>query len=270
MEQRLTRARRRLRERGDYEGEGPRDAGGRFGAVLRAVYLLFNEGYWSTSDEAPVRADLCRLAVGLARSLHEAFAHEAEAAGLLALLLLHDARRGARIGPDGAPVPMPQQDRARWDRDSIAAATALLEATLARGEPGPMQIEAAVSAVHCRARSPAETDWAEIAALYGVLEALRPSPSVRVNRAFAVARSEGARAGLAVLDEGGGDERRAPYDSLVRGALLAEAGEPGRARVELERAESGARNAHERAQIRAQIEALGPAPAPATKRQSKR
>lgn len=133
-----------------------------------------------------------------------------------------------------------------------------------------MQLEAAVSAVHCRARSAAETDWAEIAALYGVLEALRPSPAVRVNRAFAVARVEGPRAGLAVLDGGGADGRRAVYDSLVRGALLAEAGEPDRARTELERAREGARNAHERAQIRAQIEALGPAPTPAAKRQSRR
>jgi len=172
MEQRLTRARRRLRERGDYEGALPEDAHDRVDAVLRAIHLLFNEGYWSTDDDAPIRAKLCRLAVGLARSLLEAFPNAPEVAGLLSVLLLHDARRGARLNDKGEPVPLPEQDRARWDSDAIVSATALLERALAAAKPGPFQIEAAISAVHCRARTPEETDWREFGSKKKLFEAL--------------------------------------------------------------------------------------------------
>ncbi|HEX3598364.1 MAG TPA: sigma-70 family RNA polymerase sigma factor, partial [Polyangiaceae bacterium] len=200
MEQRLSRARQRLRERGDYEGTAPDASLERVPAVLRALHLLFNEGYWSTSNDAPIRADLCRLAIGLARSLLAAFPATPEVAGLVALLLLHDARRGARLDGSGAPMPLPDQDRTRWDHGTIAAATELLERTLATGNPGPFQIEAAIAAVHCHARRADDTDWNEIAALYELLEAVRPIPAVRVNRAFATARAEGPAAGLALLE----------------------------------------------------------------------
>lgn len=252
MEQRLARARKRLRDRGDYDGARPEDSLDRLDAVLRTVHLLFNEGYWSTDDGAPIRGDLCRLAVGLARSLAAAFPDEPEAAGLLALLLLHDARRDARLSASGEPVPLPEQDRSRWDVVSITAGTELLERALSAGRPGPFQIEAAISAVHCRARTADETDWTEIAWLYELLEAKRPSPAVRVNRAFAVARARGAEAGLALL-EGAND---APYAHLVRGVLLEELHRLDEARVSLERARASARNAHEAAQITSRLERM--------------
>lgn len=261
MEQRLTRARQRLRERGDHEGAFPERAHDRLDAVLRAIHLLFNEGYWSTDDEAPVRGELCRLAVGLARSLLEAFPGEPEAAGLLSLLLLHDARRGARFDEKGAPVSLQEQDRDRWDGAAIAAATQLLERALAAGKPGPFQIEAALSAVHCRARTADETDWREIASLYALLESFRPTPAVRVNRAFAVGRAEGPSAGLALLDGGGSiDVSGYPYVHLVRGALLGELGRFREARESLLVASDLARNAHERRQIEARIGRLDPGP----------
>jgi RNA polymerase sigma-70 factor (ECF subfamily) len=257
MEQRLTRARQRLRTRGDYEGSSPEDGRERIGAVLRTIHLLFNEGYWSTASDAPIRADLCRLAIGLARSLLETYPEEPEVAGLSSLLLLHDARRGARLDARGEPVPLPEQDRARWDHETIRSATALLERALEAGAPGPFQVEAAIAAVHCRAAAVSETDWGEIAALYAVLEALRPTPAVRVNRAFAVARASGPAQGLALLDRRDPiDTGSHPYVHLVRGALLEELGQHDAAKRALERAEVHARNAHERAQIRRRIERL--------------
>lgn len=264
IEQRLTRARQRLRELGDPEGAAPGNSQERMDAVLRAIHLLFNEGYWSTRDEAPIRVELCRLAIGLARSVLEAFPTVPEAAGLLALFLLHDARRGARSDPNGEPIALPQQDRERWDQGAIAAATLLLERTLAAGHPGPFQIEAAISAVHCRAGRAEDTDWREIAALYLLLERLRPTPAVRVNRAFAVARSSGPGDGLALLDAADMPGISTyPYVHLVRGTLLSELGRDDDARMELDLAEGRARNAHERAQIqsrRTELEKSGSDP----------
>jgi RNA polymerase sigma-70 factor (ECF subfamily) len=257
MDQRLTRGRRRLRERGEYEAPRVDAARDRLDPVLAVIHLLFNEGYWSTHDEAPIRGELCRLAVGLGRSLHATFPAEPEVAGLLALMLLHEARRPARTAASGAPVPLPEQDRARWDRQAIAEGTALLDVALRAGAPGPFQIEAAISATHCRAETAADTAWDEIAELYALLERARPSPGVRVNRAFAVSRAYGARAGLALLDEGVADY---PYAHLVRGALLEELGCDAAALTALERAAAHARNEHEARQIRdrmAQIRGRG-------------
>ncbi len=257
MEQRLARARKRLREHGDVEGVPPERSQDRVGAVLRTVHLLFTEGYCSSSGESPIRADLCRLAIGLARSLLEVHPGESEAAGLLALLLLHDARREARLDTNGDPVPLPEQDRTRWDHEAILSATSLLEQALAAGRAGPFQTEAAIAAVHCRAREASATDWNEVAALYALLERFRPIPAVRVNRAFAVGRAHGAARGLALLDESAGLDLDAyPYVHLVRGSLLGELGQVEAARQALERAEAGARNAAERTQIRAQLEKL--------------
>jgi RNA polymerase sigma-70 factor, ECF subfamily len=257
MEQRLARARQRLRERGDVDGVTQGESAERLDAVLRAIHLLFNEGYWSSSAETPIRADLCRLSIGLARSLLEAHPGAPEAAALLALLLLHDARRDARLDTNGEPVPLPEQDRECWDRDAIQAATTLLEQALAAGQAGPFQTEAAIAAVHCRACRASDTDWNEIAALYALLESFRPIPAVRVNRAFAVARAHGAARGLALLDEAVGlDVESYPYVHLVRGSLLGELGRLDAARQALARAEEHARNPHERAQIRAQMAKL--------------
>jgi RNA polymerase sigma-70 factor (ECF subfamily) len=253
MDQRLTRARRRLRQDGDYEVPYPERAHERLGAVLASVWLLFNEGYWSSDDEAPIRGDLCRLAIGLGRSLREAFPSEPEALGLLALMLLHEARRPARTDAAGAPLPLPDQDRSRWDRQAIAEGTALLEGALNAGAPGPFQIEAAISATHCRARTAGETDWDQIAELYALLERSRPCAGVRVNRAFAVARAHGAHAGLALLDE---SVSGYPYADLVRGALLEELGHDAEAIAALERAAKAARNAHEARQVRERIASI--------------
>lgn len=254
MEQRLTRARRRLREAGDYEAPAPAHADERIGAVLCALHLLFNEGYWSSDDAGPVRRDLCRLAQGLTRSLHEPRPDVPEVGGLLAVLLFHEARVAARLDEQGAPVPLPEQDRSRWDRPMIDEAAAILRDALVRGTAGPFQLEAAISAVHCEALAADDTDWGQIAELYRLLEAARPSPTVRINRAFALSRVEGAAAGLELLEFGvAGDE---PYLALVRGVLLAELGQVDEALAELARAEATARNVHEAAQIRSRSESI--------------
>jgi RNA polymerase sigma-70 factor (ECF subfamily) len=259
MEQRLTRARKRLREKGDVEGTTPERGLGRLPAVLRTVHLLFNEGYWSGEDGAPIRADLCRLAIGLARSLVETYPREPEAAGLLALLLLHDARRDARLDPHGRPLPLPEQDRSRWDREAIRRATAMLDQALAAGVPGPMQTEAAIAATHCRARTADQTEWAEIAALYALLEGSRATPAVRVNRAFAVGKAWGPSHGLALLERADIDATSYPYVHLVRGALFAEAGQIKAAVEALTEAALHARNEHERRQIEDRIARLAAA-----------
>jgi len=265
MEQRLTRARKRLREHGDPEGVPPEASLERLPAVLHTIALLFNEGYWSTRDDAPIRSELCRLAIGLARSVAETFPKEPEALGLLALVCLHDARRDARHDASGAPVPLPEQDRSRWDHAAIAQASELLERALERERVGPFQLEAAISRAHCRAARAQDTDWELIAQLYAALERLRPTPAVRVNRAFAVGQAFGARKGLALLDAGslGQDDAKDasayPYVHLVRGALLAELGQTHEARAALEHAHASARNAAERAQIEARLARLTPA-----------
>lgn len=257
MEQRLTRARQRLRERGDPDGADPERSLDRLDAVLQTIVLLFNEGYWSSDDEAPIRAELCRLAIGLSHSLCETFPAEPETLGLLALLRLHDARRGGRFDSAGVPIPLPEQDRTRWDREAIATGTALLDQALRLGRPGPLQIEAAISAVHCRAEAADATDWNEIAALYEALERFRPIPAVRVNRAFAVGRARGPSAGLELLeDRHGPDVGGYPYVHLVRGALLEELGRAQEAREALMLAREHARNNAERAQIDARLARL--------------
>jgi RNA polymerase sigma-70 factor (ECF subfamily) len=256
MEQRLTRARQRLRETGDVDGTTPASGRERIGAVLRTIHLLFNEGYWSSATDAPIRADLCRLALGLAHSLVETYPGEPEAVGLLVLLELHDARREARRDEHGNPVPLAEQDRARWDHDAIRHALALLDHALALGDAGAFVTEAAIAAVHCRASTADDTDWQEIAALYALLEGVRPTPGVRVNRAFALAKARGAAAGLALLAGSDIDVRAYPYVHLVRGTLLGEAGKREAAAAELERAIRCARNEHERRQIEERLSRL--------------
>jgi RNA polymerase sigma-70 factor, ECF subfamily len=257
MEQRLTRARQRLRERGNPDGVPPDQALDRLDAVLRSLYLLFNEGYWSTTD-VPIRSDLCRLAIGLARSLQATYPDAGEVAGLLCVLQLHDARRAARLDEHGVPIPLPEQDRSRWDARAIDEAAALLERTLATSPAGPFLIEAAISALHSRAPTADATDWKQIAELYGLLEPLRPTPAVRVNRVFAISRARDPETALALLDRR--DDRidvgAYPYTHLVRGVLLAELERVDEAIAELSRAEQRARNPHEAAQIRSRIQRL--------------
>ena len=257
MEQRLTRARRRLWQHGDPDGVYPERALDRLDAVLRVLHLLFNEGYWASGEDAPIRAEPCRLAIGLAHSLAQVYAQQAEVLGLLSLLLLHDARRPARVGPDGEPVPLPLQDRSRYSSPLIAEGLAFLDRAARLGSPGPYQLEAAISAVHCRAARSEDTDWPAIADLYARLERLRPTPAVRVNRAFALGRAQGPEVGLRLLDDRRSiDSGRHAYVHLVRASLLAELGRGDEARRALLGARDVARNRWERAQIEAQLAVL--------------
>lgn len=256
MEQRLTRARQRLREKGDVEGTTPEAGQERLGAVMRTIHLLFNEGYWSSANEGPIRADLCRLAIELARSLVDTYPDVSETLGLLALLMLHEARRGARLDEGGEPVRLPDQDRSRWDHEAIGGALTLLDRALTAGAPGQFATEAAIAAVHCRAPTAEETDWGEIALLYALLEGFRPTPVVRVNRAFALAKAKGPAEGLALLDRADIDASAYPYVHLVRGTLLADAGRKAAAAAAMKEAARCARNAHERREIEARLSRL--------------
>lgn len=172
----------------------------RTGAVLGVLYLLFNEGYTATAGADLVRSDLCAEAIRLARTLATLMPDEPEALGLLALMLLHDARRAARVDDAGELIPLEAQDRARWDRGAIDEGITLLDAALRRGEAGAYQIQAAIAACHATAPDASATDWTEIAALYRELARRIPTAVVELNRAVAVAMADGPEAGLAIVN----------------------------------------------------------------------
>lgn len=202
MEQRLVRARKRLREQGiDWRVPAGPELDARLNDVLRVAYLIFTEGYAATSGEALLRRELCTLAIGLTRRLVRMQRGHAEALALLALMLLQDARSGGRLDASGHLVLLEAQDRSRWDPARIREGRVLLEkALLLRQAPGPYQIQAAIAALHAEAGEPGATDWAQICALYDTLMRLQDTPVVRLNRAVAVAMSRGAAAGLLELD----------------------------------------------------------------------
>ncbi len=168
---------------------------------MAVIYLIFNEGYAATAGDALVRRDLCAEAIRLGRLLSELMPGPPEARALLALMLLHDSRRDTRLSLDGEIVLLEEQDRSRWDREEISEGAALAEQALREAGPRPYAVQAAIAALHAQARRPEETDWRQIAALYGVLLRLNPSPVVELNRAVAVAQAEGPEEGLRLLDD---------------------------------------------------------------------
>jgi predicted RNA polymerase sigma factor len=210
----------------------------RLRVVLQVLYLLFNEGYTASSGPAAQRADLTAEAIRLTRMLQQLIPDEGEVAGLLALMLLTDARRAARTLADGSLVPLHEQQRDLWNRVQIEEGVARLTRTLGKAPIGPYQLQAAIAAVHDEATSASETDWPQILALYAVLERVSPGPVVTLNRAVAVAMVHGPRAGLAVLGTLDGDERMAHTHRLeaVRAHLLELAGDPLAARLSYQRA----------------------------------
>lgn len=198
--QRIVRAKSKIRDaRIPYEVPGRRELPERLEAVLRVVYLVFNEGYFASSGESLTRQHLSAEAIRLGRLLHELLA-ETEVRGLLALMLLQESRRAARSDAEGRPVLLEEQDRTLWDRTLIAEGQALIDAAFASGEIGPYCLQAAIAALHAEAPSAPATDWAQIVGLYDVLLGVAPSPVVELNRAVALAMRDGAEAGLRQVD----------------------------------------------------------------------
>jgi predicted RNA polymerase sigma factor len=202
MAQRISRAKATVKASGEpFRLPPPGQQAGRLRSVLHVLYLLFNEGYVTSSGPDLARVDLSDEAIRLTRAVHASIPDDAEVAGLLALMLLTDARRPARTGPHGELVPLADQDRNRWDRTKIREGVALITAALRRGEIGEYQAQAAIAAVHDQAPDDAATGWTEILALYRVLERMADNPMVTLNRAVATAKVEGPAAGLLVVDE---------------------------------------------------------------------
>lgn len=229
LAQRIVRAKRKLRDNhAPYRVPRAADLPDRLHAVLLAIYLVYTEGHTATAGEDLTRVDLSAEAIRLARVLTDLMPSEPEAVGLLALMVLTEARRPARTAPDGSLVRLSDQDRTRWDRALIDEGHALVRACLRRNEPGPFQIQAAIAAVHADAATAEDTDWSQIVALYDQLHALRPDPVVALNRAVAVAELRGPAAGLDALDAL--DPTRLdgyqPYHA-ARADLLVRAGRPG-------------------------------------------
>ncbi len=201
LAQRLVRAKKKIKDAGiPYRVPPAELLPERLGGVLRVLYLVFNEGYAASSGDALIRRELCAEAIRLARIVMAMLPDEPEAAGLLALMLLHDARREARVGATGELVLLEDQDRARWDHARIDEGCALIDRALVAGRPGPYQIQAAIAALHDTAATAADTDWAQIAALYAALATFEPSPVVALNHAVAVAFADGPAVGLAMID----------------------------------------------------------------------
>ena len=216
MAQRISRAKQTIIQAGsDFSIPAAAERTERLQAVLHVLYLIFSEGYSTSDGEELTVPALSREAIRLTRWLRRLLPEDSEVAGLLALMLLTDARRAARTRPDGSLVPLAEQDRARWDREQIAEGTALLEEALPRGAAGPYQLQAAIAAVHDEAATMADTDWPQILALYRLLEALAPNPFTTLNRAVAVGMVEGPEAGLRVLDALAADKRMTRHHRLL-------------------------------------------------------
>jgi RNA polymerase sigma factor (sigma-70 family) len=247
MGQRLSRARRSLRDAAvAVRIPDPEELGERLAAVLAVVYLVFNEGYLASAGRTPARRDLAAQAVSLGRLLHRLMPREAEVLGLLALMLLHESRAVTRFDGWGRLIRLADQDRSRWDRDLAAEATSLLDRAIALHRPGPYQVQAAIAALHASAPTYAETDWEQIRLLYDGLQAMTPSPVVRLNRAVATRYVSGPEAALCEVEPLAVELDDYRLFHAVRAELLSAVGRASDARAANERALELAANPAER------------------------
>ncbi len=254
MAQRLTRAKKKIAANHiPYRVPGDAELPARLAGVLAALYLIFNESYLSTGPDEPIRHDLAAEAIRLTRLVTRLMPDEPEAVGLLALMVLTDARRAVRVR-DGVLVPLPEQDRSGWDAGLIAEGHRLVRACLRRDRPGPYQILAAVNAVHTDAERAEDTDWRQIVALYDQLLHFLPTPIVRLNRAVAVAELDGPQAGLAIVDKLDLDSYHAWH--VARADLLRRLDRPDEAAAAYRRAIELAGNTAERQYLTGRVEAL--------------
>jgi len=258
MAQRISRAKAKVKASDEpFTLPSPDQRAARLRSVLHVLYLLFNEGYATSSGPDLARTDLSGEAIRLARGMHEALPADPELAGLLALMLLTDARRAARTGADGELVPLAEQDRARWDRVLIAEGVSIITAALRQGQMGEYQVQAAIAAVHDQAARYADTEWSEILALYGLLEQMTGNPMVTLNRAVAAAMVDGPQRGLAMLE--GLNDRLGDHHRFhsVRGHLLELAGEREAAITELRSAAARTTNLREKHYVTDKAARLG-------------
>ena len=257
MEQRITRAKARIADAGmAFETPGADQRAERLAAVSAMIYLVFNEGYSARSEEPQARQALAGEGIRLVRLLLRVFPQEPEVMGLAALMLLQQARASARFDADGAIILLDDQDRSRWNDKQIAEGLALIDKAMRHRRPGPYQVQAAIAALHARARRPQDTDWAQIDLLYANLERLQPSPVVTLNRAVAVNKLRGPAAALAMIEPLAGRLAGYFYFHGVKGALLQQLDRRAEARTAFDRAISLANTPAEAAHIRQHLDHL--------------
>jgi RNA polymerase sigma-70 factor (ECF subfamily) len=257
LEQRITRAKARIAQAEvPFEAPGAPERAERLASVATAIYLMFNEGYSATGGEAHTREHVCDEAIRLARLLLRLFPDEPEMMGLLALMLLQHSRSAARLDEHGAIVLLEDQDRTRWNAQQIAEGLSLIDKAMRHRRPGPYQVQAAIAALHARAKTPADTDWKQIELLYASLERLQASPIVTLNRAVAVAKVQGPNAALSMIEPLAAQLSGYFYFFGLKGALLMQQGRAQEAKVAFDRAVALANTAAEASHIRMQIDRL--------------